>query len=68
MTNPKEKKEVIDTGKIIGKMEFTLRDKLGNIKRLWNENRLGKYRRLKYGIDSQFSSKLYRWIFGSYTI
>lgn len=42
------KKEI---AKIQGKMKFTLRDKFGNIKKLWNENKLGKFIRTYLHLD-----------------
>lgn len=40
----REKKEVVQGGiGVKGEMTFVLRDKFGNIKKLWNENFLGKF-------------------------
>lgn len=40
-----------ETPKIKGVMKFTLKDKFGNIKKLWNENKLGKFIRTYLGLD-----------------
>ena len=42
-----------NTAKIKGIMKFTLRDKNGKIKKLWNENWLGKFLRNKFNLDLQ---------------
>lgn len=41
----------IDRGVLVGMPEFVLRDKNGNIKPLWNENKVGKFIRTFLGLD-----------------
>ena len=40
-----------ENAKISGVMKFTLKDKFGNIKKLWNENWLGKFIRTYFNLD-----------------
>lgn len=37
--------------KIKGRIKLTLKDKFGNTKKLWNENKLGKFFRIYLGLD-----------------
>lgn len=55
------KNEKDDKGVLIGMPEFVLRDKYGNIKPLWNENKIGKFFRTVFGLDLRIS-----FIFGSW--
>lgn len=47
------KKSFNDSHKIIGEQTFIVRDKFGKVKKLWNENRIGKFIREKLGFDLQ---------------
>lgn len=47
----KEIKKEKDNSKIRGELTFVLKDKFGNVKKLWNENRLGKFIRTYLGLD-----------------
>ena len=49
----KEKKVQVDGAKIRGEMTFRVLDKNGNLKKLWNENKLGKFIRTRFGLDLQ---------------
>lgn len=40
-----------DKAKITGQLTFVVRDALGRVKKLWNQNRLGKFLFRKLGID-----------------
>jgi hypothetical protein len=40
-----------DKSKIRGELTFILKDKYGNVKRLWNENFVGKFIRMNLGLD-----------------
>ena len=42
-----------DNQKIRGELTFQVKDKFGTIKRLWNENALGKFIRRTFGFDLQ---------------
>lgn len=46
---------------LLGAPEFILRDKDGNIKKLWNENKFGKFIRTFFGFDLQGVSFLGVW-------
>lgn len=50
-----------DKGVLVGMPEFVLRDKDGNIKKLWNENKLGKFIRTFFGFDLKGVSFLGEW-------
>lgn len=42
-----------DKGLLIGMPEIILRDKDGNVKKLWNENRFGRFIRSFFGFDTK---------------
>src|ERR1700739_4795724 len=46
---------------INGIANWELRDASGHVKRLWDENRLGKFARLRLGIDMQGHRLFGRW-------
>ena len=44
-------KKKIESSKIRGELTFVLKDKFGKVKKLWNENCLGKFIRMNFGLD-----------------
>lgn len=52
---------ITDTSGIKGVLKFTVKDKFGNVKKLWNENFLGRFIRTKLGFDLQGVFFLGRW-------